>query len=233
MRFSQITGLLLGLLAYQAVGAWARGEEPYQAAANQRQTVQQTSLATSPEFSAAQHSAAKEPPAFIPKGSIESLGGPSGDRSLPPRGTDLSLPPKSEIQSNAIGFAPPSMNLGKVGSIAASLGVVVGLFLMFAWVGKKKLPKLGGPLPKEVFQVVGKSQLSGKQKLELVRIGGKLILLCVTSGGVETLTEITDPTEVERLLALVRQDSPGSISGSFHEILSQMGGKPTRGFLDA
>lgn len=231
MRLSRITGLVLGLLACQWAGGWAWGQEPYQAAANQRQTVQQTSLATSPEYSAA-----KEPPAFIPDESIESLAGlteSDGQRALPPRGTDLSLPPKSEIQSTAIGFAPPNLNFGKVGSIAASLGVVIGLFLMFAWVGKKKLPKLGGPLPKEVFQVVGKSQLSGKQKLELVRIGGKLILLCVTSSGVETLTEITDPIEVERLLALVRQDSPGSISGSFNEILSQMGGKPARGFLDA
>jgi len=231
MRLPRITGLVLGLLACQVVGASAWGDEPYQAAANQRQTVQQTSLTTSPEYSAA-----KEPPAFIPDESLESLTGltqSDGQRALPPRGTDLSLPPKSEVQSTAIGFAPPNLNFGKVGSIAASLGVVVGLFLMIAWVGKKKLPKLGGPLPKEVFQVVGKSQLSGKQKLELVRIGGKLILLCVTSSGVETLTEITDPIEVERLLTLVRQDSPGSISGSFHEILSQMGGKPARGFLDA
>ncbi|MEX1040123.1 MAG: flagellar biosynthetic protein FliO [Pirellulaceae bacterium] len=228
MQRSRKLGLVLGLFACQIAGVVAWGEEPYQAAANQRQTVRQTSLEPSPEFTAA-----KQPPPFVPDESLSDLAGSAADRALPPRGTDLSLPPKSEIQSTAIGFVPPNLNLGKTGSIAASLGVVIGLFLVFAWVGKKKLPKLGGPLPKEVFQVVGKSQLSGKQKLELVRVGGKLILLCVSNGGVETLTEITDPTEVERLLALVRQDSPGSISGSFHEILSQVGGKPTRGFLDA
>lgn len=145
----------------------------------------------------------------------------------------LPLPKRSNTKSQAVSL--PSLNFqgNQTASIAASLFVVIGLFLMFAWVGKKNMKPASSRLSKEVVQVLGKSQLSGKQQLELVRVGQKLLLLCVTPHGADTLTEITDPAEVERLLAIIRQDSPGSMSASFQEILTQMGRQPTRGFLEA
>ncbi|PQO29903.1 FliO/MopB family protein [Blastopirellula marina] len=143
--------------------------------------------------------------------------------------------PRKAGQASGESSALPSFNFqgNKTASIAASLFVVIGLFLIFAWVGKKNMKPGTGRLSKEIIQVLGKSQLSGKQQLELVRVGQKLLLLCVTPHSVETLTEITEPTEVERLLAIVRQDSPGSMSATFQEVLTQMGHKPARGFLEA
>ncbi len=143
--------------------------------------------------------------------------------------------PRKASQTNGDSSSIPSFNFqgNKTASIAASLFVVIGLFLVFAWVGKKNMKPGTGRLSKEIIQVLGKSQLSGKQQLELVRVGQKLLLLCVTPHSVETLTEITEPTEVERLLAIVRQDSPGSMSTTFQEVLTQMGHKPARGFLEA
>lgn len=146
----------------------------------------------------------------------------------------LRLPPPSKTADDE-GITMPTFNFqsNQTASIAASLFVVVGLFLIFAWVGKKNMKPNNGRLSKEIIQVLGKSQLSGKQQLELVRVGQKLLLLCVTPSGVETLTEITEPGEVERLLTIVRQDSPGSMTATFHDVLSQMGHKPARGFLEA
>lgn len=147
----------------------------------------------------------------------------------------LPLPKPSAAQKSGT-TAIPKFSFGgnRIASISASLFVVIGLFLAFVWVGKKNMkPAVGGPLSKEIFQVLGKSQLSGKQQLELVRVGQKLLLLCVSPGGVDTLTEITDPAEVERLLAIIRQDSPSSMKASFQDILSTMGRQPARGFLEA
>lgn len=143
--------------------------------------------------------------------------------------------PRKASQTAGEPSALPSFNFqsNKAASIAASLFVVIGLFLIFAWVGKKNMKPGTGRLSKEIIQVLGKSQLSGKQQLELVRVGQKLLLLCVTPHSVETLTEITEPTEVERLLTIVRQDSPGSMSATFQEVLTQMGHQPARGFLEA
>lgn len=144
----------------------------------------------------------------------------------------LALPPPSKTQGESVSLPSFSFQDNKTASIAASLLVVIGLFLAFAWVGKKNMKPGSGKLSKEIIQVLGKSQLSGKQQLELVRVGQKLLLLCVTQHSVETLTEITEPSEVERLLTIVRQDSPGSMSATFQDVLTQMGHQPARGFLE-
>lgn len=144
----------------------------------------------------------------------------------------LALPPPSKSAGETVSLPSFNFQNNKTASIAASLLVVIGLFLAFAWVGKKNMKTGSGKLSKEIIQVLGKSQLSGKQQLELVRVGQKLLLLCVTQHSVETLTEITEPSEVERLLAIVRQDSPGSMTSTFQDVLSQMGHQPARGFLE-
>lgn len=145
----------------------------------------------------------------------------------------LRLPPPSKAKDEGVTMPTFNFQGNQTASIAASLFVVVGLFLIFAWLGKKNMKPGSSRLSKEIIQVLGKSQLSGKQQLELVRVGQKLLLLCVTPSGVETLTEITEPGEVERLLTIVRQDSPGSMTATFQDVLSQMGHKPARGFLEA
>jgi len=48
-------------------------------------------------------------------------------------------------------------------------------------------------------------------------------LVSVTPSGAETLTEITDPVEVERLAALCERDRPGSITSTFRNMLVQLG----------
>ncbi|WP_158545519.1 FliO/MopB family protein [Bremerella cremea] len=185
-----------------------------------------------------------EPPRFPPLAQAlhveEVAQQPAANPQLPavapPADSGEALPlPRKLSHDTDEASAIPTFNFqsNKTASIAASLFVVIGLFLVFAWVGKKNMKPGSGRLSKEIIQVLGKSQLSGKQQLELVRVGQKLLLLCVTPHSVETLTEITEPTEVERLLAIVRQDSPGSMSSSFQEVLSQMGHKPARGFLEA
>lgn len=147
---------------------------------------------------------------------------------------ELRLPPKGESkQEESISATRFNFQSNRTASIAASLLVVIGLFLIFAWIGKKNMKPGTGKLSREIIQILGKSQLSGKQQLELVRVGQKLLLLCVTPSSVETLTEITDPMEVERLLTIVRQDSPGSMTSTFQEVLTQLGQKPARGFLEA
>lgn len=145
----------------------------------------------------------------------------------------LPLPKPSKSEGETITLPSFSIGGNQTASIAASLFVVIGLFMIFAWVGKKNMKPGSGRLSKEIVQVLGKSQLSGKQQLELVRVGQKLLLLCVTPNGADTLTEITDPAEVERLLTIIRQDSPGSMTASFQEVLTQMGRQPSRGFLEA
>ena len=220
-----ILGLGLVLLGVCAWSSSACGYElpSSQTPPNRPIQINHPEPAAMPPLTQALH--VEEVPALPPQPVQADAGTEPGQLRLPPKGQT-----KQEESLSATMF---NFQSNRTASIAASLLVVIGLFLIFAWVGKKNMKPGTGKLSKEIIQVLGKSQLSGKQQLELVRVGQKLLLLCVTATSVETLTEITDPMEVERLLTIVRQDSPGSMTSTFQEVLTQLGQKPARGFLEA
>ena len=68
-----------------------------------------------------------------------------------------------------------------------------------------------------------------RHQLQLIRLGRRLLLVSVTPDHAETLTEITDPDEVNHLTSLCRQQQPGSISDSFRQVLHQLGHRPAHG----
>jgi hypothetical protein len=59
--------------------------------------------------------------------------------------------------------------------------------------------------------------------MQLVRVGNKLLLLSVTATAAETLTEITDPQEIERLTALCQRTAGDGLSASLREMLAHLG----------
>jgi flagellar biogenesis protein FliO len=131
--------------------------------------------------------------------------------------------------------APPSRSTGagKAGAtVATSLAIVITAFFVLVWLSRKAAPKGLASLPSEVVESLGRAQLNSRQQMQLVRLGRKLVLLSVTSTGVETITEVTDLEEVERLCALCQQNRPGSMSETFRQVLSQFGNEPApAGFI--
>lgn len=116
----------------------------------------------------------------------------------------------------------------------SGLAIVVGVFLLFAWVAKKSMPRSARALPSEAVEVLGRVRLAGKQSAQLLRVGRKLVLVNVTQGGAETLTEITDEAEVQRVLAACEQAGGRGSEAAFERLLEQMGGEATApGFLGA
>ena len=61
--------------------------------------------------------------------------------------------------------------------------------------------------------------------MHLLRCGNKLLLVSVTPVGAETLTEVTDPIEVDRLAGLCRQAHPQSATATFRQVLNQFGSR--------
>lgn len=162
-------------------------------------------------------------------GHDEALGGKGGQKV---DDSDL-LPAREDKQSGS----PITNNLltnskGGVTTMVGSLAIVVGLFLMLAWFAKRNMPAGQRPLDSDVVQVLGRAPLSGKQMMHLVRLGPKLLLVSVSTSGAETLAEVSDPVEVERLMALCQQNSGGSVSESFRDVLTQFEREPVQGFLD-
>lgn len=121
--------------------------------------------------------------------------------------------------------SPKSSGWSTVLSALGSLTVVLGLFLAVVWFLRRTGPTSMTVLPSEVFEVLGHSPLAVRQQAQLVRCGGKLLLLSVTAGGAETLAEITEPAEVERLVGLCQQARPNSASASFRSLFAQFSGE--------
>ncbi len=139
----------------------------------------------------------------------------------------LPLDPPSRKQSNEGRSRMPKSPAGAATTVIASLAVVLGLFAIIVWLGRRVGPKGNAALPGEVVETLGRAPLSGRQQMQLVRVGNKLLLLSVTPTSAETLTEITDPAEIDRLAGICRQDQPGSITASFREVFSQLGHHPS------
>jgi len=111
-------------------------------------------------------------------------------------------------------------------SMLGSLALVLGLFFLAAWAMKRNLPKGSTLLPREAVEVLGRAPLASRQFVHLVRCGNKILLVCVTPTGAETLTEITDPIEVDRLAGLCLQSHPNSSTSAFRQVFEQFGTRP-------
>ncbi len=106
-------------------------------------------------------------------------------------------------------------------TIGGGLAVVLGIFFLVAWGMRRAAPGVLTTLPRQVVEVLGRTSLAGRQQVHLVRCGNKLLLVSVTPDAVETLTEITDPMEVDRLAGLCEQANPNSSSAAFRRVLQQ------------
>lgn len=107
-------------------------------------------------------------------------------------------------------------------STAGSLAIVLGLFFVVAWLLRRHAPSGAQLLPSEALEVLGRVPLSNRQQMQLVRLGNKLLLLWVAPTGVETLTEVSDPVEVDALVAVCRTRRGASSAAEFRQLLAQL-----------
>jgi flagellar biogenesis protein FliO len=164
----------------------------------------------------------RTPAAGTPLSSASSIPSPTSSPipSQPRTGGGLPISPSHHVRLGEPGSRPggPTSLL----TVGSSLAVVLGLFLLVAWGIKRAMPNRSGVLPSEVVEVLGRASLGARQQVHLVRCGSKLLLVSATPGGMETLTEIAEPDEVQRLAALCRQTQPGSTTAAFRQVFQQL-----------
>ncbi|HWB11075.1 MAG TPA: flagellar biosynthetic protein FliO [Pirellulales bacterium] len=146
-------------------------------------------------------------------------------RQLPAtEGKSLPLPPRGSARSAEGAEQKAGRPLKPTSSILtglAALAVVLGVFLTGAWALRRAMPSSPNRLPAEVVEVLGRTPLAPRQFAHLVRCGNKLLLVHLAPGSAETLTEITDPAEVDRIAGLCRQSHPQSTTANFRQIFQQ------------
>lgn len=136
---------------------------------------------------------------------------------------------------DAASFGPQlGLPLDSIYTTLTALAVVVGLFLACAWIVRRGQKKSNQNLPESVVSVLGRVPLAARQFAELVRVGNKLVLVSITPHGVEPITEVTDPVEIDRLLGLCQQGHGRSATTEFDQVFRQLADETApAGFLGA
>ena len=127
--------------------------------------------------------------------------------------------------------APTAKNqlAGPAVTVTSSLAVVLGLFALMIWLTRRFSGRSLGQtaLPGEVLQSLGTTTLDARTKINLLRCGGRVIVVAQTATGVFPISEFTSPEEVRQLIAACQ---PGSRQ-SFAQTLQAFEQEPTpRGF---
>ena len=162
----------------------------------------------------------------------------------PAAGGDAETPrPVSDPLDRPISFVPdkeddrPKASDSRFGNagittMVGGLAVCVGAFLLFVWATRRTASIGMAPLPSEVLESLGRAPLNGRQHLQLIRLGQKLVLLCVSPQGATALSEVTDRDEVTRLAGFCQQSKTQSVTTSFREALGEYGREaPTAGLF--
>jgi flagellar biogenesis protein FliO len=120
--------------------------------------------------------------------------------SLTPRNATQESRARNVTQSTAKPWANTSL-----------WGTVVGLFAVLGaglaarvWMTRHGPLALRG-LPVEALELLGRRTIEPRVSIHLVRCGPKILVLGVSPDGVRTLTEITDPIEIDLLAGTCRR----------------------------
>jgi flagellar biogenesis protein FliO len=134
-----------------------------------------------------------------------------------------------ESKSTSLPFA--FTKLESFSTAGAGLAIVVALFLVCVWMLRRGGAKTSGVLPADAFMVLGRAPLTAQSFAHLLRLGNKLVLVAMSPDGIQPLTEVTDPMEVDRLTGLCASTRSHGPSAEFQQVLAQLSREPARGFL--
>jgi flagellar biogenesis protein FliO len=167
----------------------------------------------------------------LPASQFATAGGTS-EVSVPPKAMPLAAAGRNDRSTLRIAASNPKVAVGSTSSttqtvvtVLGSLGVVLGLFLLTMWLFRGSASKAGQLLPTEVVEPLGRTLVAKGEQLQLFRFGRKLVLVSHSSAGIETISEITDPVEVDRLSGLCHGKSPLSSSRAFQSLLDGFSGR--------
>jgi flagellar biogenesis protein FliO len=150
-------------------------------------------------------------------------------RLIPRKDPDPSIEAGKQPTLGKLPFELP--DLSSLGTAGTGLVLVVGLFLLCASLMRRGGPSPTSPLPRDAVAVLGRIPLTPKQFAHLLQVGNKLVLVSITGERTDTITEVTDPMEVDRLLSLCMKGSKQSSSAEFNRVLQQLSREPAHGFL--
>lgn len=135
-----------------------------------------------------------------------------------------SIPPRSK-ESTAKGRALSERrgsNSGNWTTVTAALVVVVVLILLAAKVLQKRGMLAPGELSREAVHVLGRKVIDYRNTIHLVQCGSRVLVLGSSQSGLVSLSEITEPAEVEALVEQCHAREPTSVADGWGEMIRRL-----------
>ncbi len=141
------------------------------------------------------------------------------------------IPPRRSVRAGqaegqlALHGSPRNREAG--GGWLTTLGgltAVLALVFLTAKVVKRSVPAVQKSLPAEVVQVLGRTAVDYRHQIHLVRFGSRMLVLGTSQEGLRTLSEITDPVEIDYLAGLCKPSEPASVAGTFRQLFQRFHG---------
>lgn len=107
---------------------------------------------------------------------------------------------------------------------AATMAAAVLALVALSWLGKKQ----PAGVPRDVFEVLGSSQLDRGQRVAVVRFGPKTLLVSMGSSGCSTLSELDDAQATETIAQACRPGRTPGQRGSLRPVAPASPSTPTR-----
>lgn len=101
-----------------------------------------------------------------------------------------------------------------------SLTVVIALILSCAYALRKQIPLASKILPTEVIEVLGKRYIDPRNSIHLIRCGSRILIVAHSpQHGMQPLSEITDPVQIDELAGRCYQSRSNSATQKFSQLL--------------
>jgi len=178
-------------------------------------------LLPNPNRDAALHAAPPEATAFTDYSATAT----ATARPLSPPDNAITPRQRAGKLSPARSSGSATSGAGSWGSTLGSLGFVIALLLVAAYVLRKHTPAGRARLPDAVLQPLGRRPLDARNSIQLVRCGSRILVLGSSLNGLTTLAEITDPVEVDYLAGLCQPVDSEHSPLSFDQLLNRF--RPT------
>jgi flagellar biosynthetic protein FliO len=114
---------------------------------------------------------------------------------------------------------------GSVVKMLLWLVVVVACIYAAVYFIRRYVPTARTMFGGGVMKVVGRTYVSSRQSILMVKVGSKFVMVGVTGANLTALSEITDPEEVRKLTDEISAQGGRGIRGSFRKALSREGKK--------
>jgi flagellar biogenesis protein FliO len=143
--------------------------------------------------------------------------------SQPPAETPRPITPAApRITPPAAENSRPASSTGGLSTTIVALAMIVIAILTAGKLWKKHGPFVAQGLPSEALEFLGKRHLDPRQTIYLMRLGARILVLGSSPAGLNTLAEVTDPIEVDRLAGLCRRREADAASrGTFQAVFQK------------